>query len=398
MRKPDPALFVKKLYTAFLINRKAPRATALRNDGIGIVSELKYICSLSQLARDFTDAIVHTDIPSAILDTSIPLVSRKTISSDEVSHFAALECSSFDQRHVINFSTIPCHKNKRYCNAITPFWEFKSGMPECRPGIFDGTDVVIAYSGFLQEYFESIVPAGTRVLRFRYPYFPQTAARPQKKESRAKLSLPKDAFIVLFNFDFSSSYARKNPEAALAAFAHAFPSRDDDALLVFKTSHAQNHPKERAALSQKATALGIEGRVVFFDNYMSRGDVLALTAAADAYLSLHRGEGLGMGMLEAMTLGLPVVATAFGGNTDFVTEETAFPVPYKLMPAKPDIPEYAHVTEWAEPDIDAAAGFLLKIRNDPALAAAKTSKSAEFISRHFTREGFLSDIRAFLEI
>ena len=43
----------------------------------------------------------------------------------------------------------------------------------------------------------------------------------------------------------------------------------------------------------------------------------ALTACADIVLSLHRGEGFGLVMAEAMLLGKPVVATGWSGNTDY---------------------------------------------------------------------------------
>ena len=392
------ALDITRLYDRMLISRHSPKAIDLKNDGIGIVAEIKYICSLSQLARDFVTAISQTDIPFSLLDASIPLPGRKSIAPTEKSFFSNLACTSFNQRHVIRFSTIPCYKDKRFCTAITPFWEFSSGMLEHRRGLFDGADAVIAYSDFLKSYYESIAPSGLKILKFHYPYFPTHANIPDKSTVRNDFNLPKDAFIAFFNFDFGSSYARKNPEAALLAFSEAFPTPSDDSLFVFKTSHAPEHPNERKNLAAFAKKCGIERRVRFFDDYLPRKDLLALTSACDAYISLHRGEGLGMGMLEAMTLNVPVVATDYGGNTDFVRPDTAFPVPYKLVAAKPDIPAYEFVTEWAEPDTSAAASALRQIRDNPAVAAAKTSAASSLITRQFSKESFTSDLQAFMEM
>ena len=390
------SLDIKRLYDRMLISRHSPKVADLKNDGIGIVAEIKYICSLSQLARDFVTTISQTDIPFSLLDASIPLPGRKSIAPAEKSFFRKLACTSFNQRHVICFSTIPCYKDKRFCTAITPFWEFQSGMLEHRRGLFDGADTVIAYSDFLKSYYESIAPSGLKILKFHYPYFPTHANIPDKSTIRNDFNLPKDAFIAFFNFDFGSSYARKNPEAALLAFSEAFSSPSDDTLFVFKTSHALEHPDERKNLAAFAKKCGIERRVRFFDDYLPRKDLLALTSACDAYISLHRGEGLGMGMLEAMTLNVPVVATDYGGNTDFVRPDTAFPVPYKLVAAKPDIPAYEFVAEWAEPDTSAAASALRQIRDNPAVAAAKTSAASSLITRQFSKESFTSDLQTFM--
>ena len=390
------SLDIKRLYDRMLISRHSPKVADLKNDGIGIVAEIKYICSLSQLARDFVTTISQTDIPFSLLDASIPLPERKSIAPAEKSFFRKLACTSFNQRHVIRFSTIPCYKDKRFCTAITPFWEFQSGMLEHRRGLFDGADAVIAYSDFLKSYYESIAPSGLKILKFHYPYFPTHASIPDKSTVRNDFNLPKDAFIAFFNFDFGSSYARKNPEAALLAFSEAFPTPSDDSLFVFKTSHALEHPDERKNLAAFAKKCGIERRVRFFDDYLPRKDLLALTSACDAYISLHRGEGLGMGMLEAMTLNVPVVATDYGGNTDFVRPDTAFPVPYRLVAAKPDIPAYEFVAEWAEADTSAAASALRQIRDNPAVAAAKTSAASSLITRQFSKESFTSDLQTFM--
>ena len=394
--KSNLALAAKMAYNRHLIRAKCPRGTTLRNEGIGIVAETNYICSLSQLARDFIDKASQTDIPFALINSSVPFLSHTTIKDDEAAHYHKLECNRFDQRHVIHFSTIPCGKDKRYCNAITPFWEFQSGMLEHRPGLFDGADVIIAYSDFLKDYYESLAPAGVRVIRFRYPYCAPNLTDFNRSATRKQFNVPQDAFVVFFNFDYSSCYERKNPEAVLTAFAEAFPSDSDDTMLVFKTSRAEIHPQARAQLEATAHMLGIASRTRFVNDYLSRKDVLALTAASDAYISLHRGEGLGMGMLEAMSLDVPVIATAFGGNTDFVRPDTAFPIPYKLVPAHTNDPAYHAVREWADPDISAAASALHRLYGDHTLASSTAHAAKGFVSDHFSLENFKSDLKTFL--
>ena len=395
--KSNPALAAKITYNRHLIRQKCPRSTELRNDGIGIVAETNYIFSVSQLARDFIDKIAQTAIPFAYLNSSIPFLRHPKIKTDELKHFRALKCRRFDQRHVIHFSTIQCAMDKRFCNAITPFWEFQSGMLECRPGIFRGADVVIAYSDFLKDYLESLVPQGVKILKFRYPYLPLPREDFDKAGIRRRFNLPENSFMVFFNFDFDSCYERKNPEATLRAFATAFPSGNDTAL-VFKTSHAESHVADRETLQAAADKLGIAQRTHFIDAHLSRRDVIELTAASDAYISLHRGEGLGMGMLEAMSLNVPVIATAYGGNTDFVHEDTAFPVPYKLIAAHTNFGAYAHVTEWAEPDIDVAAANLKQLFADSALSQRKAAAASSFIQDYCSLEKFQADINTLIQV
>jgi glycosyltransferase involved in cell wall biosynthesis len=151
-------------------------------------------------------------------------------------------------------------------------------------------------------------------------------------------------------------------------------------------------------LRSLAAELGISNRTFFVDDYMPREKLLFLTACSDAYISLHRGEGLGMGMLEAMSLGVPVIATDFGGNTDFVNGQTAYPVPYKLTAAKSDMPAYNFVSEWAQPDVEVAASFLRQIYSDREEAKRKISKAKNFIESNYSNENFRSDLLTFLAI
>src|SRR6185437_2159485 len=90
--------------------------------------------------------------------------------------------------------------------------------------------------------------------------------------------------------------------------------------------------------------------------------------ASNAYVSLHRAEGFGLGMAEAMSFGRIVIGTNFSGNTDFLTEQTGFPVPYTLRPVKPHEYSWAEAQDWAEPDLKTAAIILRQVFEAPELA------------------------------
>ena len=122
-----------------------------------------------------------------------------------------------------------------------------------------------------------------------------------------------------------------------------------------------------------------DARIHVIHRSLPYNDMASLIRAADVYFSLHRSEGFGMGMAEAMSFGRIVIGTNFSGNTDFLTEETGFPVPYKLRPVEPH--EYPWNTEpqvWAEPDLNEAARILRQVFETPDLAL-KRAKAGQIL-------------------
>ena len=184
-------------------------------------------------------------------------------------------------------------------------------------------------------------------------------------------------FQAVTLFDFNSSAARKNPLGAIAAFRRAFG--DDPACeLVIKTQNGAVHPHALARLRDQA---GPGVRIV--DETWPYGQVKALIAGADALLSLHRAEGFGLTVAEAMALGTPVVATAATGVTDFFDESCGVAVPWSPTPVDDPQGIYRGQT-WAEPDLDAASVGLRRLRDEPEfgrrLAEAGRVRVAERLS------------------
>lgn len=171
-----------------------------------------------------------------------------------------------------------------------------------------------------------------------------------------------DRFLAVTLFDFNSSMARKNPQGIIAAFAKAFPD-DPTARLVIKTQNGKLFPDLLAKLRALAPA-----NVEVVDAVWPYSEVKALIAAADVVMSLHRAEGFGLIMAEAMALGTPVIATGWSGNVDFLDETCAMVVPARLI-AVDDPQGIYRGQQWADPDVDAAAEALRRLRGDPALAA-----------------------------
>ncbi|WP_374571183.1 glycosyltransferase family 4 protein [Phenylobacterium sp. J426] len=168
------------------------------------------------------------------------------------------------------------------------------------------------------------------------------------------------SFQVVTLFDFNSSAARKNPAGAIAAFRQAFG--DDPACeLIVKTQNGAAHPQALAALS---AAAGANVRII--DATWPYDRIKVLIAGADALISLHRAEGFGLVMAEAMALGTPVIATAASGNLDFMDDASAVLIPAALVPVE-DPQAIYQGQSWAEPDLRVAALALRRLRQDPGL-------------------------------
>ena len=178
---------------------------------------------------------------------------------------------------------------------------------------------------------------------------------------RADFGLPETALVVLVSANLASSFARKNPLASVAAFRAAFGDRGDR-LLLLKLGHADHAPADLGVV--RAATAGMSN-VRIETRTLPQADSLALTRAADLVLSLHRSEGAGLVPAEAMLLGVPVIATGWSGNLDFMDATSAALVRYRLVPVADPRGVYAGPgAEWAEPDIADAAAWLRRLAED----------------------------------
>lgn len=207
--------------------------------------------------------------------------------------------------------------------------------------------------------------------------FPLPVVRPvPSSRSRPSLGLP-EGFVFLFCFDFDSVFERKNPLGVIAAFSRAF-APGSGPQLVIKSVRGEAHPEELAPL-RAAAAQRPDIHVI--DGYLDRGDQAALISACDAYVSLHRAEGFGLTMAEAMALGKPVIATGYSGNLEFMDETNSWLVPYELVPIPEGCDPYPAGARWAKPDLDAAAELMRDVVNDPVAASERGQRAAHDMAR-----------------
>ncbi|HEX3110189.1 MAG TPA: glycosyltransferase, partial [Thermoanaerobaculia bacterium] len=207
--------------------------------------------------------------------------------------------------------------------------------------------------------------------------FPLPVALPVvKRRSRAELAMP-EGFLFLFCFDHESIFRRKNALATVAAFRNAFGDRDDVVLFI-KTTNAERHPAEHVALL--AAAAG-HANIAVRDAYVTSDDYFSMLDACDCYVSLHRSEGFGLTVAEAMALGKPVITTAYSATTEFANESNSFPVPARVVAVGAGAAPYPPESRWSEPDVAVAAEQMLRVFNDPAHAAALGARARADIER-----------------
>jgi glycosyltransferase involved in cell wall biosynthesis len=171
---------------------------------------------------------------------------------------------------------------------------------------------------------------------------------------------PGQPFTALFGFDFWSTEGRKNPYGAIEAFRRAFPG-DAAARLVLKLSSAEQFPEARARLRAHC---GADARISLVERHLPLHELEALYADADVLLSLHRAEGFGLTLAEAMAGALPVVATGYSGNLDFMPPGSAILIPARLEPIARSEGDYRQGCLWAEPDLAVAAAELRRLALD----------------------------------
>lgn len=182
----------------------------------------------------------------------------------------------------------------------------------------------------------------------------------QAAPDRVRYGLDPDRVIVLCAFDLRSTLARKNPLAALEAFRRAAGCARQGATLVFKTVGGAEAP---AALAALRAAIGETPDVVVIDEALSAAERDRLLASCDIFLSLHRSEGFGLLLAEAMAAGKAVVATGWSGNLDFMDDRTSVLVPYTLT-AVDDPQGIYRGGLWAQADVEAAARSLVELIDD----------------------------------
>ena len=249
------------------------------------------------------------------------------------------------------------------------YWEFDS-IPSSWSVHAQEVDEVWAATEFIARGLREQLAVPVRTL------FPGVTLAPFQARQRAHFKLDENRFTFLFTFHMLSVMERKNPMGLIRAFKMAFDA-SEPVTLVLKTSFGDRHPDQFRELCEAAADMP---SITIIDQVLSSDEVLSLMHVCDAYVSLHRSEGLGLTMAEAMLMGKPVIATGFSGNMDFMNDENSLLVSYERVKVGRPIPPYDADLEWAEPSVDHAAKLMRRLYEEPEWArevGARGKLSAE---------------------
>ncbi|HEY2436114.1 MAG TPA: glycosyltransferase [Solirubrobacteraceae bacterium] len=260
-------------------------------------------------------------------------------------------------------------------NSIPPRWQRAFAL----------IDEIWVYSRFMAENIGAVAPVPVIAL-------PPPVAAPPVPVSPVRLGVP-DGYLFLFVFDYLSTVQRKNPVGLIEAFRRAFASGEGPQLLI-KTINAPLRP-----LAEEEVLWAAHGRpdIHVVDRSLSAAELSGLMAACDCYVSLHRAEGFGLTMAEAMAIGKPVIATAYSGNVDFMNGENSYLIDYAIGRVGAECEIYPPEGEWADPSIEHAAELMRRVHDNPDEARATGERARADVSRLLSPEATGQRMRRRLE-
>lgn len=356
--------------------------------GVNVAGYLSSELGVGEAARQIRTALTTAGIETAGLD--VPVASARmpeqlgVLAPEQLPFGVNLVCVNADMVPEFAVATDPRFFEDRYSIGMW-FWEV-AGFPKAWGSSFDPVDEVWVASEHVATAVRAEAPIP--VERVRLPVTPA----PPADLTRSALGMP-DGFCFLFAFDHRSVMKRKNPIGLIESFRHAFDP-GSGVNLVIKSMGCEQHPEDVAALREAASA---HDDIQVIDRTVGVAEKNAMIANCDCYVSLHRSEGFGLTLAEAMYFAKPVIATGYSGNLDFMNEENSYLVDYEMTPVGQDASPYPADVEWAEPNLRQSAQLMRHVVENGQDAAARGARAADDIRRTHSPEAASEIIRARFE-
>ena len=368
-----------KSLVVYLLFAFTPRYTPKLNGaslGLNLLGYSQGDLGLGEALRYLSRALAQSNIPFLVRRLKISILSTQT--NTALNHLSENHCRYPINCIVINPDTLYLLPTwvgysewaKRY-NIAYWFWELEQ-FPRAWKYALPLIDEIWVNTEFNAKTMRTVHSRVTKIP------FAIEFELPSAHFNRDYFGLPEDRFIFLTSFDFHSSIERKNPQASIAAFLEAFPDPDCAVTLIIKSTNGQNHPEQYQSLRKLAQE---DPRIIFLDRQFSSSENRGLLNTADCFVSLHRSEGLGLGLAESMYLGKPVIATNYSGNLEFMNPKNACLVSYELIAVGSHYP-HGHNQVWAQVYISDAARNMREIFNNSSWRRALGERARQDMLTH----------------
>lgn len=332
------------------------------NHGIDVYGYLNAELGVGEAGRLAARSLRSVNVPlSTISDHGTLSREQYEFETDDVGRFATILIGvNADQLPVVRKKLGHKFLQGRYVIGQW-FWELEE-FPKQWMDSFHMVDELWAPTQFIEACLKAKAPPHVKI---RHMPLPLVTPKINQSVTRESLSLA-DGFMFLLTFDFMSVLKRKNAIGVVDAYCKAFP-KIGETMLVIKTINGDKRLQE---LEKLRWHIRHRTDIVIIDKYMDSADSAALMNLSDCFVSLHRSEGLGLTMAEAMLLGKPVIATEYSGNMDFMSRETSYLVPWKYVKVGMNAEGYPAECMWAEPDLEVAANHMMSVYRDRDQARA----------------------------
>jgi glycosyltransferase involved in cell wall biosynthesis len=344
--------------------------------GVNLAGYLDSALGIGEVARRVRSALGAAGVPvaaRALTAAGVASVPGTSAPREAPRHPVTLICANAEGMEGAHAELGSDWFDDRY--AIGFWWWEVDAFPDRWERAFDGLDEVWVGSHHVAGTLAPLAPVP--VVRMPVPVsLPRVEAT-----GRSELGLP-DGALFLTVFDYGGVFARKNPLGAVEAFRRACPA-DEPAALAIKCVGADRHAAEHQRLLE---AVAGDERISVLDRVLPDEGMAALVASCDCYISLHRAEGFGLPIAEAMLLGKPVVATRYGGPAEYLSERTGFPVDHRLVEIGPGNEPYPPDAVWAEPDLEHAAALMRHVVEQRDDAARRAERAREHMEREHSSE------------
>jgi glycosyltransferase involved in cell wall biosynthesis len=359
-------------------NELSVTSASLEQFGIDVVGYLNAEVGIGEAGRLACEAMRTAGLPITAINFGLTL-SRQGLNyahDSSLRYRTLFLAANADQIPVLAQRLQPGLLEKRYVISQW-FWELEQ-LPTWYEAAYEHVDEVWAPTKFIFDAMKDHLPGDVELRHMQLPLLPPTVDLSLQRED---LGLGEE-FVFLFTFDFFSVLKRKNAIGLVEAYCSAF-SPGEGARLIIKSING--HARLRELERLKWAARNRED-VMFLDDYMTPARVARLMELSDCYVSLHRSEGLGLTMAEAMHLGKPVIATAYGGNLDFMTGENSLLVPWSYTEVGEGADSYDPTALWAEPDLQAAANQMRLLYEDRTMGRIIGTRARDDIRSRFSKE------------